>query len=310
MPDLLPTIISAAATSLVVAAVFLLVERLAARRLRAFRPGAFAGSFAIGAGFVVAKRLALGGWPDLPAPSADGWLLWIACGLILAAILVQLRFFHSIVGPAVLGMLAAGALTEWALARVLGNSLSPESRRFWVAGIAVVFTLACAAAAMATATTGFDRAEPRPSLLARFRDDHWGTFAIGLMLAFATPAIIFSSSIKFGQAMLGLSMAWAGVALVSLFAGLPLIGAGALTLALYGCLWCTTYFLASSSGLALALAAIAPLGLLLGYLPALRARPIARFLIVSTTVAGLAATSAAVLAPTYFHDHAEDSAPE
>lgn len=306
MPDLVPTIISAAATSLVVAALLYFVERRPALRGWPFRPGAFAGPWAVGAGFVFAYRLALGAWPEFPATKGADWLLWIACGLALVAPVLQLRLVHSIIGPAVLGLLAAGAVTEWSLRNVMTSTLGPGARGAWVAGIAAAMTLGCAAGALALSATAPQAGGPRRSALVRMRDDHWGTFALGLMFAFAAPAVIFSSTIKLGQAMLGLGMAWAGVALVGLIFGLRLVGAGAAAVAFYGCLWCATYFLADSSAPALVLAALAPLGMLIGFVPALRGRPWARFLLTGAAAGGLAAASAGVLAPAYFGGEPED----
>ncbi|MFN7022523.1 MAG: hypothetical protein ACK4WH_14515 [Phycisphaerales bacterium] len=306
MPDLVPTIIVAAATGLVVAALLFFVERGLAPRAWPFRPGAFAGPWAVGAGFAFAYRLALGAWPEFPATKAADWLMWIACGLAIAAPLLQLRFVHSIIGPAVLGLLAAGAVTEWSLRNVMTNTLGAGARGAWVVGIAAAMTLACAAGALALSATSRPTGGPRHSALVRLRDDHWGTFALGLMFAFAAPAVIFSSTIKLGQGMLGLGMAWAGVALVGLIFGLRLVGAGAAAIALYGCLWCATYFLADSSAMALALAALAPLGLLIGFIPALRGRPWARFVLTSAAAGGLAAASAGVLAPAYLGPEPED----
>lgn len=306
MPPLLPTILAALLTSLVVAVIGLFAEHKSAGLGRAFHPGALGSTLALGLAFLVALRMAIGGWPDFPPAQGVDWLLYISIALVVAAPLFQLRWFHSIVGPAAMGLIAGGAMAEWPLRNILTNSMS-ANRGPWTWGIAIGMALACAAAALACIPTRDSRALPGRSILTRLRDDHWGTFAIGLLLAFAAPAVIFSSSIKFGQAMLGLGMGWAGVAIVGLFARLALSGAAALAMALYAALWIMTYLLAKSSTPAFALAALAPLGLLVGYLKPLRHRPWLRFVATCAAAAGLSAAAAGMLAPAYIKGLQQDS---
>lgn len=300
---LMATFIAAAAALAVAAALCFPARR--ALRSHALAPiaGSLALAAALVAGFSAAVRMSLGGWPDWRPIQGFDWPLHIA---LVALMAVALPAFGqgaiSALRPVIAGIAATMLLIAGPLARTLGRRDEPEQVAW---AVVLLFLLPLAASAAACAY----RAPPPPEgrrtgVLARLRDDHWATLALGLMCGIGAISMLFSTST--GKSLLlgvGLAGAWAGVALAAwmLFPRLRLRDAAVVLVLTYAGLWMLSHFLSTSAHLSgLAPGLLAPLGLGAGALGPLKRRGgWLRVLVVVALVTALAGAGAALHGPAY-----------
>lgn len=271
------------------------------------RPGAGAAAVGVMAGYVVAVRLCLGGWPAFPATSSADWLVWVGIGAGIVSWASAWRGVAAGLSGAVVGVAVGTAVVVWPLASGISRQVESDGLRWaWRAGVPVVFgVLGAIAGAACAAGHGAGNEQRGRSLIARLREEQWGTVALGLAIGVSAPAMIFSASIKVGQCAVGLAMAWLGVATVALLGRMPAATGAAAAVSMLGAMWLIVLFYASSSAAALALGALAPASLLVGLAGPMRRGGWRRFIVVTALAAGLAGAATGVMANRYFESDDE-----
>jgi hypothetical protein len=302
---LLLVILSSAATALVVAAGLGSWTRRSGVGGGGKRGGAWLiGAIAMLAALIPATRITLGDWPPFPAVQSLQWTLYIAAAAVIGIALTAWMSSRAWPARSLLAAAGAGSLVVFfQLAGALSRMDSPGVRIAWMAGIAAVMLLQ--ALIVGAAFTRADAAPPDgASALARLRDRHWPTLALGLIFGVSAPAILFAShTMKLLEQTVAIACGLGGLALVAwlIHRRLNLAGAAVVAVLVHSALWLVAYFYGDEAHApALALAAAAPCSLVIGtWGPLARRGGWLRLAVVSVIGLGLIGSVAALYGPAY-----------
>jgi energy-coupling factor transporter transmembrane protein EcfT len=234
---------------------------------------------AMGLSFVVGGVFIVGGWPDWRPANAHHWLPYL--GLLAVVLgLVDAAFPRKAWSLAMTALLLAGfgfALAKGPLASRLDQAGDGSTTLL----LGILALVIAPGLAIRLGEKALPNAGP--------------PFALGLLVACSIAAAVLSGSAMYAQfvALIGLGLAPLGVASLlrrpwPIDRGLPVVFA-----CLHAAMWLLTHFFATKDGVWIAtiLACLAPLGLLVGTLPWVRATPLRAGLaqVIATVAMGAAA---------------------